>query len=50
LVQLVTTQDKVLRSRREFVNAELEYWKAAFDLEAAIGAHLSEAESMNKQP
>jgi outer membrane protein, heavy metal efflux system len=50
LVQLVTTQDKVLRSRREFVNAELEYWKAAFDLEAAIGAHLSEAESMSKQP
>ncbi len=50
LVQLVATQDKVLRSRREFVNTELEYWKAAFDLEAAIGAHLSEAESMNKQP
>jgi cobalt-zinc-cadmium efflux system outer membrane protein len=50
LIQLITTQDKVLASRREFVASELEYWKAAIDLEAAIGAPLSEAEANKKQP
>ncbi len=50
LIQLVTTQDKVLKSRREFVDAELEYWKAAIDLEVAVGARLSEAETMKRQP
>jgi outer membrane protein TolC len=50
LIQLITTQDKVLASRREFVASELEYWKAAIDLEAAIGAPLSEAEAIRKQP
>lgn len=50
LVQLMTTQDKVLISRREFVISELEYWKAAVNLEMAIGAPLAEAEAMKKQP
>jgi outer membrane protein TolC len=50
LIQLITTQDKVLASRREFVASELEYWKAAIDLEVAIGAPLSEAEAMKRQP
>ncbi len=50
LVQLITTQDKVLTSRREFVTSELEYWKAAIDLEVAIGAPLAEAEARKKQP
>ena len=50
LIQLITTQDKVLAGRREFVGSELEYWKAAIDLEVAIGAPLSEAEAIRKQP
>lgn len=40
LVQLITTQELVLRNRREFVKAELEYRRAVFDLERALGAHL----------
>ncbi len=38
LVQLITTQDLVLRNRREFVRAQLEHGKAIYDLERAIGA------------
>jgi cobalt-zinc-cadmium efflux system outer membrane protein len=44
VLQFVTAQDKVLRGRREFVDARLEYWKAAFDLERALGARLGEVE------
>lgn len=45
LVQLITTQDKVLKARRDFLASELEYWSAAIDLELAMGARLSEAET-----
>jgi outer membrane protein TolC len=44
VLQFVTAQDKVLRGRREFVDARLEYWKAAFDLERALGARLGEVD------
>lgn len=50
LIQLITTQDKVLTSRREFVASQLEYWKAAIDLETAVGAPLSEAEAEKAKP
>jgi outer membrane protein TolC len=40
LVQLITTQELVLRNRREYVKAELEYRRAVFDLERAVGAPL----------
>jgi cobalt-zinc-cadmium efflux system outer membrane protein len=43
LLQLVTTQDKILKSRREFLDAQLEYWKAVFDLEQALGERFSDA-------
>jgi outer membrane protein TolC len=42
LVQLVTTQDKVLKSQREFLEARLDYWRSVFDLERALGERLSE--------
>jgi outer membrane protein TolC len=42
LVQLITTQDKVLKSRRELLEAQLEYWKAVFDLEQALGVRLTQ--------
>jgi len=44
VLQFVTAQDKVLRSRRDFLDAQLEYWKAVFDLERALGARLPEVE------
>jgi outer membrane protein TolC len=44
VLQFVTAQDRVLRGRREFVDARLEYWKAAFDLERALGARLADVE------
>lgn len=40
LIQIITTQDKVLRTRRELLEAQLEYWEAVFDLERALGARL----------
>jgi outer membrane protein TolC len=42
LIQLIETQDKVLKSRRDYIDAELEYWKAAADLEAASGVRISD--------
>lgn len=42
LLQLLTTQDRIFKSRRQFVEAQLAYWKAVFDLERAIGARLAE--------
>jgi cobalt-zinc-cadmium efflux system outer membrane protein len=44
VLQFVTAQDKVLRSRRDFLDAQLDYWKAVFDLERALGTRLSEVE------
>lgn len=41
LVQLITTQDKVLKSRRESLDAQLEYWRAVYDLERALGERVS---------
>ena len=41
LLQTITTQEKVLRARRENVEALLDYWQAAFDLERALGTSLS---------
>lgn len=40
LLQMITTQEKVLRARREHIEALLRYWKAAFDLERALGASI----------
>jgi outer membrane protein TolC len=42
VLQFVAAQDRVLRARRDFVDARLEYWNAAFDLERALGARLSD--------
>lgn len=44
LIQLVTTQDKILKNRREFLDAELEYWRAVFDLEQTLGERFSDAQ------
>lgn len=42
LTQLIATQDKVLRSRRDYLDAELEYWKSLADLEAVSGVRMSD--------
>lgn len=42
ILQFVTAQDKVLRGRRESLDAELEYWKGRFELERALAARLTE--------
>ena len=44
VLQFVTAQDKVLRSRGELLETLLEYWKAVFDLERALGTPLVGAE------
>ena len=41
LLQVLTTQDRVLRSQSEFVSSELQYWQSVFDLEKAVGAPIS---------
>ena len=41
LLQILTTQDRVLRSQGDFVSAELQYWQSVFDLEKAVGAPIS---------
>ena len=41
LFQILTTQDRVLRTQSEFVQAELEYWKSVFDLEKSVGAPIT---------
>src|SRR5262249_20729938 len=38
VLEFVTAQSKVLRVRREGIDARLDYWKAIFDLERAVGA------------
>ena len=45
VLQFVTAQTQVLRGRRDFIEAQLEYWRAAFELERALGARLEEAEA-----
>lgn len=41
LIHVITTQDKVLKSRREYLESQLDYWKAAFDLERALGKRVA---------
>lgn len=41
LLQILATQDRVLRSQSELVSAQLEYWQSVFDLEKAVGAPIS---------
>ena len=41
LLQILTTQDRVLQSQSEFVSEELQYWQSVFDLEKAVGAPIS---------
>ncbi len=44
VLQVITTQDKALRSRREALQAQFEYWRAVYDLERALGVRISEVE------
>jgi outer membrane protein TolC len=44
VLQFVAAQSRVLKSRREFIEARLDYWKAVFDLERALGVRVSEVE------
>lgn len=41
LLQILTTQDRVLRSQSEFISSELQYWQSVFDLEKTVGAPIS---------
>ena len=41
LLQILTTQDRVLRTQSDFVSAQLQYWQSVFDLEKALGAPIS---------
>ncbi len=43
-LQFVSAQDKSLKARRDGIEAGLEYWKAIFDLERALGARLADVE------
>jgi outer membrane protein TolC len=45
LLQVITTQDKALKSRRDAVEAQFEYWNAVHELERAIGVRLRDVES-----
>jgi cobalt-zinc-cadmium efflux system outer membrane protein len=45
LLQVITAQDKALKSRREDLQARLEYWKAVFELERATGIRLRDLQS-----
>ncbi|MFO0982219.1 MAG: TolC family protein [Planctomycetota bacterium] len=42
LVQLIATQDKALRTRREFLAARLEFGSALFELERSLGRRLAD--------
>ena len=42
LIELIATQDKVLKSHRDYIDAERDYWKSVADLETALGVRLSE--------
>ena len=41
-LQFVTAQDKALKGRRDGIEAQLEYAKALFDLERAVGARVTD--------
>jgi outer membrane protein, heavy metal efflux system len=41
-LQFVTSQDKALKGRRDGIEAQLEYAKAIFDLERAVGARVTD--------
>jgi cobalt-zinc-cadmium efflux system outer membrane protein len=41
LAQWVATQDKVFKSRRDYIDAQLEYWSAVIDLETLLEIHLA---------
>ncbi|HVR75912.1 MAG TPA: TolC family protein [Planctomycetota bacterium] len=40
LLQVITTQDKALQSRREGLQTRFDYWKAVYELERALGIRL----------
>lgn len=44
VLQFVTAQSRVLKGRRDFIEARLDYWKAIFDLERALGARVADVE------
>ncbi len=44
LLQVITTQDKALKSRREGLQTRFEYWKAVCELERATGVRLRDIE------
>jgi cobalt-zinc-cadmium efflux system outer membrane protein len=50
LLQVITTQDKALKSRREGLQARFEYWKAVYDLERALGIRLQVLEGQKESP
>ena len=44
VLQFVTAQGKVLKGHREAIESRLDYWKAVFDLERALGARVDEVD------
>jgi outer membrane protein, heavy metal efflux system len=48
LIQLIATQEKVLRGRRDYVDTELDYWKSVADLEAVLGVRLTDQGEANR--
>lgn len=44
VLQFVTAQSKVLKGRREGIEARLGYWQAVFELERALGSRIDEVE------
>jgi outer membrane protein TolC len=49
VLAFVSTQDKTLRGRREGVETGLEYWKAIFDLERALGTGLPDVQGRREE-
>ena len=49
VLAFVSAQDKTLRGRREGVETGLEYWKAIFDLEQALGTGLADVEGRREE-
>jgi hypothetical protein len=48
LIELIATQEKVLRGRRDYVDTELDYWKSVADLEAVLGVRLTDQGEANR--
>ena len=44
VLEFVTAQGKVLRGQRQGIEAALNYWKAVFDLERALGVRVNDIE------